>query len=201
MKLTRTTGLAAVMTAGVLALAACGGSSGGSSSSAGTSGGGGAIDCATGSIKASGSSAQKNAITEWINAYQQECTGATINYQANGSGAGIQDFINKQTSFAGSDSALKDADRTKADARCAAGPAIDIPMVGGAIAAAYNLAGVDKLVLTPQVIAGIFSQQDHQVERPGHHRAQLGCLAARRHHRSVPPQRLLGHHGQLHQAT
>ena len=85
------------------------------------------------------------------------CPGATIDYQANGSGAGIQDFINKQTAFAGSDSALKDEDQTEADARCATGPAIDIPMVGGAIVVAYNVAGVDKLILTPDVIAGIFA--------------------------------------------
>ena len=57
----------------------------------------------TGSIKASGSSAQKNAMAEWINAFQSANTGATIDYQANGSGAGIQDFINNQTAFAGSD--------------------------------------------------------------------------------------------------
>ena len=48
-------------------------------------------------------------MTEWINSYQQANSGSTIDYQANGSGAGIQDFINNQTSFAGSDSAIKDA--------------------------------------------------------------------------------------------
>jgi phosphate transport system substrate-binding protein len=95
-------------------------------------------------------------MAEWINAYQTSCPGATIDYQANGSGAGIQDFINKQTAFAGSDSALKDADKTAADARCASGPAIDIPMVGGAIVAAYNVSGVDKLILNSDALAGIF---------------------------------------------
>jgi phosphate transport system substrate-binding protein len=155
-KTTRLAQLVAISAVGALSLAACSSSS---SSSGGSSASGGSIDCATGSIKASGSSAQKNAITEWINTYQQACNGATINYQANGSGAGIKDFINKQTAFAGSDSALKDEDRTKADARCATGPAIDIPMVGGAIAVAYNVQGVDKLVLTPQVISGIFSNK------------------------------------------
>jgi len=96
-------------------------------------------------------------MAEWINGYQSACSGATIDYQANGSGAGIKDFINKQTAFAGSDSALKEQDKTDADARCAAGPAIDIPMVGGAIVMAYNVSGVEKLILTPDVIAGIFN--------------------------------------------
>ncbi len=109
-----------------------------------------------GSIKASGSSAQKNAMAEWINSFQKANQGATINYQANGSGAGIQDFINKQTAFAGSDSALKPEEKTAADARCTGGEAVNIPMVGGAIALAYNLSGVDTLVLTPEVVAGIF---------------------------------------------
>ncbi len=116
----------------------------------------GNANCATGSIKASGSTAQANAMTEWINSYQTDCSGATIDYQAVGSGAGVQDFINNQTSFAGSDSALKPEEATPANARCATGSAINIPMVGGAIAIAYNLEGVDTLVLTPDVLAGIF---------------------------------------------
>jgi len=139
-----------------LALSACGsdnGGGGGGSSSAGIAG----QPCQSGAIKASGSSAQKNAMAEWITGYQTACTGATIDYQANGSGAGVTDFINKQTAFAGSDSALKDADRPAADARCAAGPAIDIPMVGGAIVLAYNVSGVSKLTLPSAVIAGIFA--------------------------------------------
>ena len=110
----------------------------------------------TGSIKASGSSAQKNAMAEWINSFQSANPGATIDYQANGSGAGIQDFINNQTAFAGSDAAMKPDEKTAADKRCTGGEAINIPMVGGAIALAYNVQGVDKLVLTPEVIAGIF---------------------------------------------
>ena len=155
MNITGKARLAAVTIVGALALAACG-SDGGSSASS-SAGSSSDSNCVSGSIKASGSSAQKNAMAEWINAYQKSCNGATIDYQANGSGAGIKDFINKQTAFAGSDSALKEQDKTDADARCAAGPAIDIPMVGGAIVMAYNVSGVDKLVLTPDVIAGIYN--------------------------------------------
>ena len=93
MKITKAAPLAAVALAGALALAACGSDNGGggSSSASGTS----SIACESGSLKASGSSAQKNAMAAWINAYQTACSGATIDYQANGSGAGIKDFINK----------------------------------------------------------------------------------------------------------
>jgi phosphate transport system substrate-binding protein len=152
---TRTARIAVVALTGALALAACGSDNGGGSSSSAS--GSSSISCESGAIKASGSTAQKNAMAAWINAYQTACSGATIDYQANGSGAGIKDFVNKQTAFAGSDSALKDQDKTDADARCASGPAIDIPMVGGAIVSAYNVSGVDKLVLTPATLAQIYS--------------------------------------------
>ncbi|MEI6620604.1 MAG: phosphate ABC transporter substrate-binding protein PstS [Actinomycetes bacterium] len=148
----RTVGIACVGIAGALALAGCGSSSSSSSNPDN-------ISCATGSIKASGSSAQKNAMSEWVNAYQSACTGSTIEYQANGSGAGIIDFNNSQTSFAGTDSAVKDADLTAANTRCGGGPAINIPMVGGAITAAYNVSGVSSLILTPGVLAKIFSNK------------------------------------------
>lgn len=152
MKSTRVLSFAAIAAAGALALAACGSSNGGSSTSGAPS-----INCASGSIKAAGSSAQGNAMTEWINAYQTQCADATIDYQAVGSGAGVEQFVAKQTSFAGTDSGVKDADLTNANARCNGGPAINIPMVGGAIAVAYNVAGVDGLILTPDVLAKIFS--------------------------------------------
>jgi phosphate transport system substrate-binding protein len=111
----------------------------------------------TGALKASGSSAQKNAMAEWINGFQTANPGVTIDYQANGSGAGVKDFINAQTDFAGSDSALKDADIEAAATRCGGNNALNIPLVGGAIALAYNVEGVDSLTLTPAVAAGIFT--------------------------------------------
>lgn len=40
----------------------------------------------------------------------------------------------------------------QAAARRDATPPINIPMVGGAIALAYNLEGVDNLILTPEVV-------------------------------------------------
>ncbi len=154
----RSGSFAVIGVAGLLALAACGSDGGSSSSSSGASGSASAsIACASGSIKASGSSFQKNAINEWINQYQGACNGATIEYSPSGSSAGIQDFINNQTSFAGSDKAIADADATKAQTRCQNNPAWNLPMVGGAIAVAYNVPGVDKLTLTPEVTANIFS--------------------------------------------
>jgi phosphate transport system substrate-binding protein len=144
---------AAVAAALALTLAGCSDADQADTGATGGAGGGTAV---SGSIKASGSSAQKNAMAEWVNAFQSANPEVTIDYQANGSGAGIQDFTNNQTAFAGSDAVMKDEEQAAADARCASGPAIHIPLVGGAIAIAYNVDGVDSLTLTPEVIAGIF---------------------------------------------
>ncbi|MBL7496201.1 phosphate ABC transporter substrate-binding protein PstS [Frankia sp. CNm7] len=125
--------------------------------SAGATAEGSAIECATGSINGSGSSAQKNAMDEWVTAYEVTCPGADINYQATSSGAGRQAFINRQVDFAGSDSAIKDDQETSAAARCTGGTVVDLPMVVGPVAIVYNLSGVNSLKLSPSTIARIFS--------------------------------------------
>ena len=159
MKTTLAAKFAVASMIGALALSACSSDSGSTDAGGGTASPSGSIACESGTIKGSGSSAQANAMTEWIKAYQTACPDATIDYQGTGSSAGITDFINKQVQFAGSDSALKDADFEKANARCAAGPALNIPMVGGAIAMAYNIEGVDKLTLNADTLAGIYSNK------------------------------------------
>jgi phosphate transport system substrate-binding protein len=113
-------------------------------------------DCATGQISASGSTAQKSAVAEWTTAYGQKC-GANVTYDAQGSGQGIKDFTAGKVAFAGSDSSLKPEEQTAADARCKTGKAIHLPLVAGPIAIVYNIKGVDKLTLTPTVIAQIFA--------------------------------------------
>ncbi|MCB0915600.1 MAG: phosphate ABC transporter substrate-binding protein PstS [Actinobacteria bacterium] len=167
MNVTRTSRFVAIGFAGALALAACGGSSSDSASGDETGGtGSGDIRCVSGTIKASGSSAQKNAITEWINEYQAACPDATIEYTPSGSSAGIQDFINNQTSFAGSDAPLNEEQAGQAATRCQNNPAWNLPMVGGAIAVAYNVEGVDSLTLTPEVTAKIFANEITQWNDP-----------------------------------
>ncbi|MCK9930052.1 phosphate ABC transporter substrate-binding protein PstS [Frankia sp. Mgl5] len=150
--------VAGLAAAALLSLAACG-SDDNTDTADGTapSTAASAIDCAKGSITGSGSSAQKNAMDEWVSAYQDACDGATINYQGTGSSTGRQQFIDKQVTFAGSDSALKEQQKTDADARCTGGAAVDIPMVVGPISVIYNLDGVDKLNLTASNVAKIFS--------------------------------------------
>ena len=124
------------------------GSAGGGSAAAG--------DCGTGTLNGEGSSAQKNAVDEVTRTYQQKCSGARVNYNPTGSGAGIKQFNAGQVDFAGSDSVLKADEAKTAEAQCKS-PAWDIPMVTGPVAIGYNLEGVDKLVLTPALLADIFN--------------------------------------------
>ncbi len=153
MKLQRHGALAGLVLAATLAVTACGSDNTSSSSGAAAP----KNDCAKGSLTAQGSTAQKNAMAEWIKAYQQKCSGSTINYQGTGSGAGIQAFISGTADFAGSDSALKPEEQPRADARCKTGKAINVPMVTGPIAVVFNVQGVDSLQLKPATVGRIFA--------------------------------------------
>ncbi|MGI5246969.1 phosphate ABC transporter substrate-binding protein PstS [Dactylosporangium sp. CA-139066] len=156
--------IAGIALTATLALAACGSDNNEPTAPATNGAGsgapaGGGITCASGSLTAQGSTAQANAMAEWVKAYQTKCSDAKINYQGTASGAGITAFQGGTADFAGSDSALKDGDEaTKANARCGSGnSAINLPMVTGPIAIAYNLDGVKDLQLKPDTIAKIFS--------------------------------------------
>jgi phosphate transport system substrate-binding protein len=167
----RTASFAVLAALSAFSLVACGsdpsgsaepGSNAGSTSSEGASASG--LACPEGKLAAEGSTAQGNAITEVIANYNAECGDkASIEYNPTGSGAGIKSFYNGLVDFAGSDSALKTEEKDgvveadKAEERCQGNPAWNLPMVTGPIAFAYNIDGVDKLVLNAEVLAGIFN--------------------------------------------
>ena len=117
----------------------------------------GSLDCASGTLSWDGSSAQKTAVTQWVQRYQNQCSDASINYQGQGSGAGRTAFYGGQIPVAGSDAPIADDDRGKADARCSGGKAIDLPMVLTPVEFIYNVKGVSDLTLTPSILAKIFS--------------------------------------------
>lgn len=120
----------------------------------------GTVDCGgTKSLKASGSTAQANAVTRFVTAYEAACPGFTLNYTSSGSGAGVSEFVGAQTDMGGSDSPLN-ADRgeiDKAMARCGGSDAWNLPMVFGPIAITYNAPGVDSLILDGSTAAKIFN--------------------------------------------
>jgi phosphate transport system substrate-binding protein len=160
-KLNRSGAAISLLAAGALLLSACGSdnnvapsaSSGGSAVAPAAS-----VTCdGKDNLAAEGSSAQQNAMASFVAAYQAACPGKNLAYTASGSGTGRKQFIAGLVDFAGSDSAIKTEEATKAATRCGGGEAWNIPMVIGPIALAYNLPGVDKLVLNADVTAAIFN--------------------------------------------
>ena len=159
----KTVGTALSATAiAALTLTACGSdnNAGTASSSAASGSAAASAECGGKSaVTAEGSTAQQNAIAEFNKAWGQACSGKNLSYNPTGSGAGREQFIAKQVDFAGSDSALK-GDQVKAAAdRCGGNPAWNLPLVFGPVAMAYNLEGVDKLVVNGEVLAKIFQGQ------------------------------------------
>ncbi|WP_375480529.1 phosphate ABC transporter substrate-binding protein PstS [uncultured Jatrophihabitans sp.] len=163
MKLNRVgLGAGVLLTAAALAACSSSGSGGGgtstTASNSGSSSSSSSGACGSGNLSGEGSTAQTNAMTSWINGYTKKCPGTKINYNPTGSGAGVTSFTAGQVNFAGSDSPL---DPTKGEPAAASktcgSTAIDLPMVVGPIAIGYKLSGVDKLVLTPDLLAKIFT--------------------------------------------
>jgi phosphate transport system substrate-binding protein len=152
-----------------LTLTACGSDNNASTSSSSASGSATSAaagdsaakaDCAgKNSVTAEGSTAQQNAIAEFNKVWGQVCSGKTLAYNPTGSGAGVDQFIAKQVDFAGSDSALSDEQKPKAAERCGGNEAWNLPLVFGPVALAYNIDGVDKLVVNGEVLAKIFQGQ------------------------------------------
>lgn len=108
MKLNRFGAALGVLASGALVLSACGSDNNAGGGSQGTSGGSsGSVNCGgKKTLKASGSTAQANAMTRFVKAFESACPGQTLNYTGNGSGAGISEFNGNQTDFGGSDSPL-----------------------------------------------------------------------------------------------
>ena len=164
MKLNRFGAAVSVLAAGSLVLSGCGSdkntsssSSSGSSSSPGASAS--QVSCGgKKTLKSSGSTAQANAMTRFVNAFEQACPGQTLNYTANGSGAGISEFTGNQTDFGGSDSPLNQAKgEVDAAAKRCGSPAWNLPTVFGPIAVTYNVNGVSSLNLDGATTAKIFN--------------------------------------------
>ncbi|MDT7735805.1 MAG: phosphate transport system substrate-binding protein, partial [Mycobacterium sp.] len=146
-----------VLATGALLLSACGNNNTSSEGSATSGAASSNVHCGgKQTLKASGSTAQANAMARFVNAFERACSGQTLNYTANGSGAGINEFIGNQTDFGGSDVALSPDEHGKAQQRCGS-PAWDLPVVFGPIAVTYNVNGVTSLNLDGATTAKIFN--------------------------------------------
>jgi phosphate transport system substrate-binding protein len=88
------------------------------------------------------------ALSQWAQQYEQK-TGAEINYQAIGSGAGIAQIKAKTVDFAATDKLLSQADLTS-------NHLTQFPIIMGGIVMAENVKGIKQLTLTGPVIAQIY---------------------------------------------
>jgi phosphate transport system substrate-binding protein len=166
LKLNRFGAALGVLATGALVLSGCGNNTNTTNNttvqgttSAGSSPGSSAAKVSCGgkkTLKASGSTAQANAMARFVNAFEQACSGQTLNYTANGSGAGINEFLGNQTDFGGSDVPLSADEAGKAQQRCGS-PAWNLPVVFGPIAVTYNVNGVSALNLDGPTTAKIFN--------------------------------------------
>ena len=87
----------------------------------------------------------------WFKDFSKQTKGVTVDYQAKGSGAGIQDFINNTVDFAASDAAMDDEEIAKVKQGV-----VLLPMTAGEIVLSYNLPGVKALQLPRDVYVDIF---------------------------------------------
>ncbi|WP_425326213.1 phosphate ABC transporter substrate-binding protein PstS [Mycobacterium kubicae] len=145
-----------MLVVGSLVLSACGGNMSGSASSPGPSA---KVDCGgKPELKASGATAQVNAVQQFANAYAHACPDYTLDYEANGSGAGVEQFIKSETDLAGSGVPLDPSkgEPNKAAARCAS-PAWELPALFQPIAVTYHINGVSSLKLDAPTMAKIFN--------------------------------------------
>jgi phosphate transport system substrate-binding protein len=96
---------------------------------------------------------------DWIHAYAIEVeSGLTIDYQSIGSGGGITQFIEGTVDWGTSERYLRDEDLAEAR-RLRGCPAIQVPIVFGAVVIAFADPVLDGLVLDAGAISGIFRRE------------------------------------------
>jgi len=81
----------------------------------------------------------------WFKDFSKQNKGVTVDYQAKGSGAGIQDFTNRTVDFAASDAAMTDEEIAKVT-----DGVVLLPVTAGEIVLAYNLPGNPKNLKLPR---------------------------------------------------
>ena len=138
------------LTGAAFLLAACGGGGGTANQSPS-----GAIVPPAASLTGTGATFPKPFYDAAFFAYHAKYSQVTVNYNALGSGAGIQQLTAKTVDFGASDVPMSASELDKAGG---ADNVVQIATTLGTISLAYNLDGVSdgQLKLTPDTIAGIF---------------------------------------------
>lgn len=87
----------------------------------------------------------------WFRDYFRKHPNVRADYQAIGSGAGVENFVAGRLDFAGSDLPLTDDDAAKVD-----GGIVQIPLAAGAVVMSYNLPNLNGLRLSKEAVGGLF---------------------------------------------
>jgi phosphate transport system substrate-binding protein len=124
---------------------------GGATTTAASGGGATTTVKVSGTLQGSGSTFQLAYQQEAIDQFQKAHSGTTITYGGGGSGKGRTDLAQKVVNFAGSDAPYGASDKP-------ADPVLYFPILLGPITVSYNLSGVDKLQLSADTVAKIFSR-------------------------------------------
>src|SRR6266851_2329751 len=123
----------------------------------------GSTDVGQGSLTGAGATFPGPFYTKAFADYSARYPQVTVNYQAVGSGAGIQQFIKKTVDFGASDVPMGSSDITSAGGTDAL---TQIPTTLGVISIAFNVSGVSDLNLDADTLAGIFLGQINKWNDP-----------------------------------
>jgi phosphate transport system substrate-binding protein len=113
----------------------------------GGSGSGGAVR-----LNGMGATFPKPIYDKWVSEYGKLNPNVQIDYQSQGSGAGVKGIQAQTVDFGASDAPMSDA-----DLKAAPGEILHVPTVLGAVVITYNLSGVSQpLQFSPDTLAGVF---------------------------------------------
>ena len=143
----------AVISAGALALTACGSDNATGTAPATPAASGTQV---TGTLTGIGSSAQGAAMDAWKTNFASANQGATVQYSPDGSGAGRKALLDGSAQFGGSDAYLKDDEYASSTTQCGPDGALNIPVYISPIAVAFNLPEIKELNLDAVTVAKIF---------------------------------------------
>jgi phosphate ABC transporter phosphate-binding protein len=107
-------------------------------------------------LSGAGSSFVKPIMERWVEEYAK-AKGGKVNYQAQGSTAGIKAMIEKSVDFGATDAYLSTGQLNEARDAKGGGVVVHVPLVMGGIVPAYNLEGLkEPLNFTGEVLADIY---------------------------------------------
>lgn len=134
-----------LIAAAAMALVACGGAPAAAPTPT--------ADVGSGQLQGAGATFPEPYYTKAFYAYNQKYSQVSVNYQAIGSGGGIQAFTKNTVDFGASDVPM-----TATEIAAAGGDStlVQLPAIIGVVAIAYNLPGVDSIQLDGTTLASIY---------------------------------------------